>query len=66
MTSTAYERIITRLREPGWHTAVSFGNDYHKLATRVGELNKRGMNIAIRKRRRDGKTWWEYRMQSIV
>ena len=34
---TAHERILTRLRTPGWHLCTDFGQDYHKLASRVSE-----------------------------
>jgi len=66
MSTTAHERIITRLREPGWHPAYSFGNDYHKLSSRVSELNMRGWNIVSRRRRVEGRYEWQYRMASIV
>ena len=67
---TAHERIMTRLRTPGWHTGPEFGRDYHKLASRVSELNAAGMDIRSRKsptrRAENGQALQEYRLGSIV
>ena len=48
---TAHERILTILRQPypRWHLCTDFGEDYHKLATRVSELNAAGFGILSRK-----------------
>ena len=70
MTSTTYERIITRLRAGGWHPGPEFGPDYHKLASRVSELNAKGWNILTRPSRtcktESGRPLQEYRLGSIV
>lgn len=70
--STANERIITRLRKecPRWHRGTSFGRDYHKLASRVGELNKKGWGILSRKSTKhfhaSGRAEQEYRLSSWI
>ena len=70
MRTTAHERILIRLRTPGWHRATSFGQDYHKLATRVGELNDSGFDVKSRKSKQyryaSGRAEQEYRLGSIV
>ena len=71
MSSTAHERILRLLRQPypRWHPATSFGPDYHKLATRVGELNGKGWDVLSRKSTRhryaSGRAQQEYRLNSI-
>lgn len=64
MSSTQVERILRKLREPGWHPGPSFGQDYRELSARISELNRRGWNIVSRKQK--GKRFHEYRLQSIV
>ena len=64
MSSTQVERILTKLREPGWHPGPSFGNDYRELSARISELNAKGWNIVSRKQR--GKRTHEYRIGSIA
>ena len=61
---TQIARIITKLREPGWHPGPSFGRDYRELSARISELNKKGWNIASRKVK--GERIHEYRLKSIV
>ena len=67
---TAHERILTRLRVAGWHRATSFGRDYHKLSTRVSELNAAGFDVRSRKSKQhryaSGRAEQEYRLGSIV
>lgn len=69
---TANERIIKKLREPvpRWHHALSFGQDYHKLASRISDLNANGWDIKSRKSRHhryaSGRAQQEYRMGSVV
>ena len=68
MTQNA--RIISKLREPGWHPGPSFGRDYRELSARISELNKRGWDIKSRKSRtcrtEDGRALQEYRLGNIV
>lgn len=69
---TAHERILTRLRQPypRWHLCTDFGQDYHKLASRVSELNTAGFDVRSRKSRtqtfESGRAKQEYRLGSIV
>lgn len=72
MTSTANERIITQLRKPypRWHPSHEFGRDFHKLATRISELNRDGWDVKSRKSTRhfheSGRAEQEYRLGSLV
>jgi len=64
MSSTQRERIIRKLRQPGWHPGPSFGQDYRELSARLSELKREG--IFVKSRREKGKRTHEYRLQSIV
>ena len=61
---TQVERILRKLREPGWHPGPSFGQDYRELSARLSELKREG--IFVKSRREKGKRTHEYRLQSIV
>ena len=62
--TTQVERILKKLREPGWHPGPSFGNDYRELSARLSELEGKG--IFVDRRRQRGKRTYEYKMQSAI
>lgn len=64
-SNTQHGRLLRVLSDGDWHGGPDeFGNDFHKAASRIGELA--GLGFPTESRRREGKPWYEYRLCSAV